>query len=118
LLVNLLKQLLRALNRLFALAYLFDQFLTFPPKPLLITSVQRHRLGRLPSFGGWCGRLLALCAVSPLEIIRIETDEYRRRLHESRRDLAETIAMTRKSIDESQALIAEVDAVIAMRWHR
>jgi hypothetical protein len=37
------------------------------------------------------------------------------RLHESRRDFAEAMAMTQKSIDESLALLVEMDAVMARR---
>jgi hypothetical protein len=54
-------------------------------------------------------------ANSHLDVLIAEINEHLRRFHESRCDLGETIAMTRKSIDESRALIAEVDAIIAKR---
>jgi hypothetical protein len=54
-------------------------------------------------------------AHSDLDILKADIDEHLRRVHESRRDLAETMAMTRKSIDESRALMAEADAVMAKR---
>jgi hypothetical protein len=54
-------------------------------------------------------------ANSHLDVLIAEINEHLRRFHESRCDLRETIAMTRKSIDESRALMTEVDAIIAKR---
>jgi hypothetical protein len=54
-------------------------------------------------------------AHSHFEILSIELNEHLRRVYESRYDLQETITMTRKSIAESRALMAEADAIIAWR---
>jgi len=54
-------------------------------------------------------------ANSHLDVLIAGINEHLRRFHESRCDLAGTIAMTRKSIDESRALMAEVDAITAKR---
>jgi hypothetical protein len=50
-----------------------------------------------------------------LEILRTEINVHLCRVLESRRDFDETIALTLKSIDESRALMAEIDAIIAKR---
>jgi hypothetical protein len=51
-------------------------------------------------------------AYSHLEILMTEINEHLRSINESWCDLAETIAITRKSISESQALLAGVAAAI------
>ena len=56
-------------------------------------------------------------AHSYFEILLTELKEHLRRIYGSRSDLQETITMTRKSIAESRALMAEADAIIAKRWH-
>jgi hypothetical protein len=50
-----------------------------------------------------------------LEIVRTEIHEHLRRIYQSRSDDAEAVAATLKSIDESRALMVEVDAVMAKR---
>jgi hypothetical protein len=54
-------------------------------------------------------------AHSELEILINDINEYLRRVPESRRDFAQTIAMTRKTIDESRTLMIEIDAILARR---
>jgi hypothetical protein len=50
-----------------------------------------------------------------LEIVRIEINENLFRIYQLQRGHAEAVAATRKSIDESRALMVEVDAMIAKR---
>jgi hypothetical protein len=52
---------------------------------------------------------------SHFDILLTELNEHLRRVYESRSDLQETFTMTRKSIAESRALMAEADVIIAKR---
>jgi hypothetical protein len=57
----------------------------------------------------------AFMARLSLEIVRIEIHEHLHRIYQLRCEHAEAVAATRKSIDESRALMVEVDAVMAKR---
>ncbi len=54
-------------------------------------------------------------AHSDFEIIKAEINEHQRRIRQSRIEFVETVTVTRKAIDESRSLIAEIDAILAMR---
>lgn len=54
-------------------------------------------------------------ACPSLEIVRIEINEHLRWIHQSRCDLVEAVAATRKSIDESRALMTKADAAMTKR---
>jgi hypothetical protein len=49
------------------------------------------------------------------KILVLEFNEHMLRIQEWRHNHAETMATTRKAIDESLALMAEIDAIIARR---
>ncbi len=50
-----------------------------------------------------------------LSTFMADLSDFRRRIFESQRAHAEALAMTRKSIEESQALMAAADAILAKR---